>query len=100
MYIYTNVALQLDPHPPCSSVHYCSVVHYCTSVHYCQLPDPDCQLLWLREGFFCFGKMGCVRPTIIPPAVVQPAIIRPAIVRTIIQPAIALHIVVCFDVEK
>ena len=33
MYIYTDVALQLNPHPPCSSVHYCSVVHYCTSVH-------------------------------------------------------------------
>ena len=54
MYIYTNVALQLDPLPPCSSVHYCSVVHYCTSVHYCQLPDPDCRspVAGCVKGFF------------------------------------------------
>jgi len=59
------------------------------------LVDLDGQLLWLREGFFCFVKRGFIQS-----AVIQPAIIRTAIVRTIIQPAVALHLVVCFDVEK
>ena len=98
MYIYTNVALQLNPLPPCSSVHYCSAVHYC------QLPDPDCRILTagcrlpvagLREGFFCFVKMGCVQP-----AVVHLAIVRTIIHPAIIHPAVALHIVEGFGVEK
>ena len=78
MYIYIDDALQLNPHPPCSSVHYCSVVHYCTSVHYCQLPDLDCRLpgCRLREGFFCFGKMGYIQSAVVHPAVVRQAVIQ------------------------
>ena len=98
MYIYIDDALQLNPLPPCSSVHYCSVVHYC------QLPALDRRILTagcrlpvagLREGFFCFVKMGCVQPTIIRLAVIR-TIIQPAV----IQPAVALHIVEGFGVEK
>jgi len=41
--------------------------------------DLDGQLLWLREGFFCFAKMGCIQPTIIRLAVIRTAIVRTAI---------------------
>ncbi len=87
MYIYIDDALQLNPHPPCSSVHYCSAVHYCTSVHLdCRILTAGCRLpvAGLREGFFCFVRMGYIQS-----AVVQPAVIHPVV----IHPVVALHLV-------
>jgi len=91
MYIYIDDALQLDPHPPCSNVHYCPSVHYCTAVHYCSgvhwLPGGYWRPAFVRELVISFGMMGCIHPAIIK-IVIHPAII---------QPAIALHIVEGFD---
>jgi len=49
----------------------------------------------VRELVICFVMMGYIHS-----AVVQPTIIQPAVIRTIIQLAVALHIVEGFDVEK
>jgi len=38
------------------------------------------KLLWLREGFFCFVKRGCIQS-----AVIQSAVIRAPIIRTVIS---------------